>query len=76
MLSGEAANEGLSGQIPVSMSPITTPSPAFAVPPSDAHRPCFPERPRKSVEFVSLFVLFHVSGVTDTTTGSRVSSTA
>src|SRR3954453_1476346 len=42
----------LSGQIPVSTTPTTTPAPAFFAPPSCDHRPPDLLRPRNSGEYV------------------------
>src|SRR5690606_13466831 len=44
------ANDGFSGQIPVSMTPTTTPCPASGAPPSSCHTPSAPDSPRNSGE--------------------------
>jgi hypothetical protein len=47
--SGLPANDGLSGAMPVSMSAITVPAPAFPTPPVAAQSPWSPSRPRERV---------------------------
>ena len=74
--SGSPANEALSGQMPVSITPTTTPRPASSGPPSFDQTPSEPDSPRKSTDFLSSGTLRSVFRCTDTTPSVRASVAA
>src|SRR4051794_32792709 len=67
VVSGEPANEALSGQMPVSITPTTTPRPDLAVPPRKFQTPFGPESLRKSVDRWSSVTVTILSLTTDST---------